>query len=356
MDSRRGKAEDIMRRKKRIIKMVSLIVASVLLTFFSTFYFFGVYEKNKIVAEYDKKLEEYKIDLSSSCYQLNKDVEKNSKVEKEDLKEVKIPRELKSKSLIVKMEKLDDSYYSEDLEKGSLLYKNMVYNYDGLESDLREYEVSSLILPTGIEIGDYIDVRISFPNGLDYVVLSKKKIRSINEIEEEKDGSLSTVYLNSEEILRLSSAMVDSYMNGEVKLYSTVYLDPQTQKASEVTYPNNSAVEEQMNIDANVLARIGKGGELKKVIGKNLKDDKITEENDASEESENEAENIEKIEGTVLENESAQSEENVEGNEEAIDGSSEEENLEISAADQKEEAANEETIEEIEMNLSDNIE
>ncbi len=342
-----------MRRKKRIIKIVSIVVASIIITFTSTFYFFGVYQQNKIIADCDKKIQEYKIDLSSSCYQLNNDVSKNAKVKKEDLREVKIPRELKSKSLILEIAKLNESYYSEDLEKGCILYKNMVYNYDGIESDLREYEISSLILPTGIEIGDYIDVRISFPNGLDYVVLSKKKIRSINEIEDEKEGNLSTLYLNSEEILRLSSAMVDSYLNGEVKLYSTVYLDPQTQKASEVTYPSNSIVVEQMNIDANVLARLNKSVEIKEIVNKDLRPDSRATKKDDLEDGNNRVEIQEQIENQALEKKNTEEEEKTADseNEEVIVKESENENI-----IQETEERNEEVENEIEMDLSANSE
>ncbi len=242
-----------MRRKKRIIKIIAMTIACVILSSASTFYYFGVYQKNKLIEAHNKEIEKYQIDLNASCYIINKNVTKNSKVKTNDLKKIKIPNEIKNDSIVSDTSKIEESFYLNDYEKGSILYKNMVYDYDNLSSDLRQYEISSLMLPSGIEIGNYIDVRISFPSGLDYVVLAKKKIRSINKDEKSDNSELSTLYLNSEEILRLSSAMVDSYINGDVKLYSTIYLDPQTQKASKITYPSNPQVEKLMKEDTNIV-------------------------------------------------------------------------------------------------------
>lgn len=230
--------------------MLSILIGSILFSTLLTFFIFGVYQKNKLIAEYEKEIEKYKIDLHTSCYVLKKDVEANTQVQVEDLQLVRVPKELYTMDLVADTEKLKQAFYSQDLKKGSILYKNMVYRFNDLASDLRKYEISSLLLPSGIEIGDYVDVRIKFPNGLDYVVLAKKKVIAINKVEEIE---LCTLHLDSQEILRLSSALVDAYLNEETDLYSTVYLDPSSQRASEVTYPSNPSVAKLLKEDANVL-------------------------------------------------------------------------------------------------------
>ncbi|MDO4773270.1 MAG: hypothetical protein Q4A72_06910 [Bacillota bacterium] len=240
-----------MRQRIRMIKMLSILIGSVLLSTLLTFFIFGVYQKNKLIAEHEKEIEKYKIDLHTSCYVVKKDVEANAEVQVEDLQPVRVPKELYTMELVADTDKLKEAFYSQDLKKGTVLYKNMVYHFDGLASDLRKYEISSLLLPSGIEIGDYVDVRIKFPNGLDYVVLAKKKLIAINKMEE---SELCTLHLDSQEILRLSSALVDAYLNEETELYSTVYLDPGSQRASEVTYPSNPSVAKLLKEDANILS------------------------------------------------------------------------------------------------------
>ncbi len=65
--------------------------------------------------------------------------------------------------------------------------------------------------------GDYIDVRIRFKNGEDYIVLSKKRLNSIDE-------ELTSCYLSlsEEEIQMMASAQADVVRYG-AKLYSVLY-------------------------------------------------------------------------------------------------------------------------------------
>ncbi len=229
-----------MRRKKRIVKMTLIILFCVIFSSGANYFYFGIYEKNKIIENYEEKMAEYKFDRNTNCYILTKNVTKNNPLKMDNLKAVKIPKDLDSANLIKDSKKIKQSFYANDYKEGTILYKNMLYNYNHLASDLRLYEIASLNLPSAIEIGNYIDVRLNFPDGSDYVVLAKKKIRSIKINEKKKNETLCTLYLNAEEISRLALAKVDAHRDGNVKLYSTIYLDPQTQKASEITYPSQS--------------------------------------------------------------------------------------------------------------------
>ncbi|MEG1363590.1 MAG: SAF domain-containing protein [Clostridia bacterium] len=91
-----------------------------------------------------------------------------------------------------------------------------------LYTDIREQELNTVLLPSDLAEGDFIDVRIMFPNGTDYIVLSEKQVNKI---------SSQTIWLNlnENERLILNGGIVDSFLNKGTKLYATRYSDPDAQ-------------------------------------------------------------------------------------------------------------------------------
>jgi hypothetical protein len=63
-----------------------------------------------------------------------------------------------------------------------------------------------------------------------------------------------TVHLNELEILSLSSAIVDAYMN-KASIYAITYVEPQLQSKAIPTYPTNKAVLELIKNDPNIVGR-----------------------------------------------------------------------------------------------------
>lgn len=100
---------------------------------------------------------------------------------------------------------------------------NMPITYDMIadeiiDEDLREVEVNTVLLPTNLVEGAYVDIRIQFPNGTDYIVLPELQVKKI----------LNTTMwfdLNEEQRNLLASAEVDTYLNEGTKLYAIEYVD-----------------------------------------------------------------------------------------------------------------------------------
>ncbi len=91
-----------------------------------------------------------------------------------------------------------------------------------VSQDTRIQEVSSVLLPIDLVEGDYIDIRIMFPSGVEYIVLSQMQVQKIY-------GSVIWLEMSEEDILILNSAMVDTYLTDGSKLYAVRYADPTTQ-------------------------------------------------------------------------------------------------------------------------------
>ncbi|WP_411347960.1 SAF domain-containing protein [Paenibacillus sp. WLX2291] len=144
------------------------------------------------------------------------------------------------KQLIGKVMKIDTS-------KGTALTPAMVYAEGATPNDLRIREYNVLQLPSRLQKGDYVDVRIGFPNGNDYIVLSKKKVQDLS-------GTNVWYNINESELLVMSSAIVDAYLQG-AKLYAISYADPYMQDKAIPNYPANTDVINLIQSDPNVLEK-----------------------------------------------------------------------------------------------------
>lgn len=115
-------------------------------------------------------------------------------------------------------------------------------------ADIRSQEINTVLMPTDLNINDYVDIRIMFPNGTDYVVLAQKKIENIV-------GSTFWLNLAEDERLLLNSATVDSYLNQGSKLYATKYTDAtsQTNLSEEATDTAKGYVTEEIDKEIDSL-------------------------------------------------------------------------------------------------------
>lgn len=143
------------------------------------------------------------------------------------------------------------------MEQHDILSQNMVYEGEVPQDDERFLNLSYVKLSEKMGIGDYVDIRISFRDGGDYVLLSKKKIQDLsgNTLQGEEGGEYNALWLrvSEEEILRLASAVVDSFYQEGCEIYAIQYVS-ELQKAAAVTYPVNETVRNLLASDPNVAA------------------------------------------------------------------------------------------------------
>lgn len=133
-----------------------------------------------------------------------------------------------------------------DIEAGMPIMQNMISAK--LASDYKERECSFIWLNTNLKDNDFVDVRILFPNGEDYIVAAKKSIKSV-------DILINNVFLwlTEEEIQLLDSAIVDANLHN-ARIYVTRYVKPEVQEPSIPTYEPSNAVMHVMEINPNIVA------------------------------------------------------------------------------------------------------
>ena len=106
-----------------------------------------------------------------------------------------------------------------DLKAGTILTKDMLTtSSEKVTNDLRKQEYNMLSLPTDLVDGDFVDVRIRFGNGQDYIVVSKKQV-SIPEIAGAPAEGVININLSEDESIAMSSAIIELYQLKAVEMY-----------------------------------------------------------------------------------------------------------------------------------------
>ena len=133
---------------------------------------------------------------------------------------------------------------------GTIVTKDMVKEYDDNTTNTdRIREFSMISLPSQLKNGDYIDIRLSIPNGQDYIVLTKKKILGT---------TATTVWLklNELELELMNSAIVENYTMTGSRLYAIEYVEPGMQESSIPTYVASQNVITLMKNNPNIAEEI----------------------------------------------------------------------------------------------------
>ena len=188
---------------------------------------------------------------------LKTEIQDNTKtvyIPQEDIKRGELIEESKFSKMDI-LTKLEESYITEadfnkvaliDIISGAPVYKNMVAEF--VENDLREEEFNVFYLNTNLKNDDYVDIRILYPTGENYIVLSKKAIKNLS-----LENSDCFLWLTAVEIHYISSAIVDAYLHEGTKLYTSKYIEPSVQEGTIVTYMPREEVMRLIERDPNVI-------------------------------------------------------------------------------------------------------
>lgn len=141
-----------------------------------------------------------------------------------------------------------------DLNANTVLTEDLITRADNLvEDDIRKQEYNIVILPADLETGEFIDIRIMFPNGQDFIVVPRKQVEIPNV---GGTDSIDTIWVNlsEDEILHMSCAIVEAARIPGTKIYANKYTDPGIQKAATPTYAMNNEAYEALKNNPNLTA------------------------------------------------------------------------------------------------------
>lgn len=164
-----------------------------------------------------------------------------------DVKKVSIPNN--SFEIIVPEKYKDDQEYIDGLIRNkknsvvgekikipvqdkTIIVDTMFYtDEDDVSRDLRKVELNMLALPSDLQVGDYIDIRVLFPTGENYLVTVAKKIVDIGAGAE---SNSIMIEMTEEEQEKLNGAIIESYIYDSIKLYAVKYVNSKEQLFKEM--------------------------------------------------------------------------------------------------------------------------
>lgn len=161
-----------------------------------------------------------------------------------DLKAVPMPATLVPSGILTDREAILGKRAKVELEPGTPMLASLLQEGQPVPKDVRLKEFQVIQLPSNLKAEQFIDVRIGFPTGEDFVLLSKKQVRQLA-------GNVVWLELSELDLLQTSSAIIDAYLHG-ARLYALPYIEPGLQEAAIVNYPANPKVMDLMEIDPNL--------------------------------------------------------------------------------------------------------
>lgn len=277
-----------MQKKARNSFLLGMIITLLVCAIIGGLFYVLVIRKNE-----QKKDEEGEL---TYVYRLKKDVQSGHEVTSADVESIvvtskAVPADAFASKTKTKNEKGKEVWKDKafvggynakvDLKAGTILSSALVTEREEINKDLRYVEYNMLALPTTVDVGQFVDIRLTLPNGQDLIVVSKKEIKSIL-------GATIGIELSEQEILMMESAIVEAYIMTASKLYVTQYVEPGIQEAAINTYIPTSAVQELIKVNSNIVET------AKNALVNTFKDNNRTYvDNERSRYGEDETENIE---------------------------------------------------------------
>ena len=146
-----------------------------------------------------------------------------------------------------------------DLPAKTILTEEMFTKEENIvTNDMREQEYNVIILPSNLQSGDTIDIRLRLPSGEDYIVASKKLVK-LPESSSEVSTNMMMIEVNEAEQLQISASIVEAYQIAGSKLYATKYTEPGIQTAAIITYMPPKPITDLVNTDPNIVAEARDG-------------------------------------------------------------------------------------------------
>lgn len=233
-------ATNPMQKKARNSMLVGIIVGLLIGCVGIAFFFMQA-------ANYRKQIETAQAN-TKQAYVLKNDIKSGTNITLNDLVQVSALKDVIPTDYVTLEDITENTIAKLDLTKGLVLSKAMIQESDAkVTADLREQQYNMIVLPQYLEQDSYIDIRLTLPNGQDYIVASKKRIKQITE---------DTIWIDmyEQESLVMSNAIVEAYMMPGSKLYATTYVEPGIQANATPTFVPRAEVINLMNSDPNIVA------------------------------------------------------------------------------------------------------
>ena len=250
-----------MKIKTLLIAIFSLVLVSAIAM--------GVFFTLQMKKDYEAKLADKDMTIMSLqaeidsigqmtiVYQTAYNVRSGTEVKEEDLVPIEVPAKV-AEQYIQDTQEIVGNFYMIDITAGTPLVSSMFLPFK-LEKDMRYLDVVVSETPIGIGVDDYVDVRIAFEDGEDFLCMSNKRVAGVY-------GKVIKLIVNEKDIHVYESMKVDAACRrqnldeksknkrGEFinRIYAIKYVEGGAQEEGSKYYPIRDAGTEILLRDPNV--------------------------------------------------------------------------------------------------------
>lgn len=233
-------------RNKINIGVIAALVICVILNIFQ--FIFWRSTNNTVTEQYTSEIAKLEQTIAGygsevTVYTVTSAVKAGDEIKEENLEPMKMYSSLMTEQFVTDTTDIVGRYYKIAVNPGTPIMLNMAMDEE-LDDTLRDRDIVLDRITVGLQVGDYIDVRITMPYGDDYVVIPHKRVYGINET------SLK-IYLTEYEWHVYQGALIDYFLNEEfgATIYADKYVEPGIQQEAIAYYavPTNIAALLQKN-------------------------------------------------------------------------------------------------------------
>lgn len=156
-----------------------------------------------------------------------------------------LPESLSSPAYVTDINMLKDGIWRINVRGGGLITTDMLALEPVYPTDRYHLIMVDAVTPS-TQVGDFVDLRMITPDGIDLVVLPKKRITNIY------SSGLEFV-LSEAELMIYEGAILDRAMHRGTILYGSKYVDPSLQNKLYSMYIPPDEVVDYMNLNRNML-------------------------------------------------------------------------------------------------------
>lgn len=150
-------------------------------------------------------------------------------------------------------------YYTKTtIHEGTPITKSLLMA-EPLKNSSREIDINVTHWPVGLTVGDYVDIRIAYPRGEEFLVLTHKRVNEIN-------NQTLKVTMDENEMAVWNSALAEFYIYGVsgsgkgMDLYATKYIEPGVQNPSVPFYSPSKNIMNVVAVNPNIEGIQGAAG------------------------------------------------------------------------------------------------
>lgn len=182
----------------------------------------------------------------TTCYTVLSETFPGQELTADLIVEQSIPSSFKNESF-ASADDLIGLYSKIAITPGTPITVDMVMT-ETIDDTTRDFDIVANHWPVGLREGDYVDLRIVYPLGEDFIVLSHKRVMELGE-------STLKLYLTEDELVLYQSALVDYFISSSYgsDLYITKYVEPGLQASATPFYSVPTNVASAMLLNPNII-------------------------------------------------------------------------------------------------------